>query len=162
MSSKPLAPHVAWPFPAKLRIQKLDPQAITPEYATDGAACFDLHALDEGRPHPRDPHAAIFRTGLAFEVPLGWVMKVYSRSGQGFKDAIRLSNCVGIIDSDYRGEVQVALRFDGDDEMRCPKVRVGDRIAQAMLVQAPRVMFEVVDKLSATERGAGGFGSTGR
>lgn len=145
----------------KLKIKKLQPEAVIPQYATAGAACFDLHATDEGRPHPRDAHAAIFRTGLSFEVPEGWVMLIYSRSGQGFKDAIRLSNCTGVIDSDYRGEVQVALRFDGDDEMRCPKVRVGDRIAQAMLVQVPRVEIETVETLTETERGTGGFGSTG-
>lgn len=145
----------------KLKIKKLDPLAATPAYGTDGAACFDLHAIDEGRPHPRDPNAAIFRTGLAVEVPPGWVMMIFSRSGQGFKDAIRLSNCVGIIDSDYRGEVQVALRFDGDNDLRCPKVRVNDRIAQAMLVQTPRVTFQEVDELSDTSRGVGGFGSTG-
>lgn len=145
----------------KLRILKLHPDAKVPEYATDGAACFDLHALDEGRPHPRDPHAAVFRTGLAFEVPDGHAMLIYSRSGQGFKDAIRLSNCTGVIDADYRGEVQVALRYDGEDELRCPKVRVGDRIAQAMLVPAPKVVFEVAEQLSLTERGAGGLGSTG-
>jgi dUTP pyrophosphatase len=88
-------------------------------------------------------------------------MLIYSRSGQGFKDAIRLSNCTGVIDADYRGEVQVALRYDGEDELRCPKVRVGDRIAQAMLVPAPKVVFEVAEQLSLTERGAGGLGSTG-
>jgi dUTP pyrophosphatase len=146
----------------KLRILKLHPDAKAPTYATEGAACFDLHALDEGRPHPRDPHAAVFRTGLAFEVPDGHTMLIYSRSGQGFKDAIRLSNCTGIIDADYRGEVQVALRYDGEDELRCPKVRVGDRIAQAMLVPIPRVTFEVAEQLSLTERGANGFGSSGK
>lgn len=146
----------------KLRILKLHPNAQVPVYATEGAGCFDLHALDEGRPHPRDPHAAIFRTGLAFEVPPGWVMEVYSRSGQGFNDATRLSNCTGIIDSDYRGEVHIALRYDGDDDLRCPKVRVGDRIAQAKLVPVPRVEFEVAEQLTITERGANGLGSTGQ
>ena len=146
----------------KLSIKHLDPKAITPKYATDGSGCFDLFALDEGRPHPRDPHAAIFRTGIAFAVPSGWVMEVYSRSGQGFKEATRLRNCVGIIDSDYRGEVMVALRYDGDNDMRCPKVRVGDRIAQAKLALAPRVTFQAVDELGATDRGTGGFGSTGK
>lgn len=145
----------------KLKFKKLDPAAQLPKLATPGAACFDLAAIDEGRPHPRDPHAAIFRTGLAFEVPPGWVMLIFSRSGQGFKDAIRLSNCTGIIDSDYRGEVQVALRYDGDQELRCPKVRVGDRIAQAMVIPVPQLAMEEVEELSETERGAGGFGSTG-
>lgn len=145
----------------KLKIEKLHPAAIIPTYGTLGAGCFDLYACNDGAPHPTDPHAAIYDTGLAFEVPAGWIMEIDSRSGHGFKDAIRLSNCSGQIDSDYRGEVKVSLRFDGDPKLRCTKIRSGDRIAQAKLVPAPRVEFEVVDELSTTARGTGGFGSTG-
>lgn len=142
-----------------MKVKRLHPAAIIPSYATEGAACFDLHAIeDKFTPHPVDVHAAIFRTGLAFEVPPGWAMLIFSRSGQGFKDAIRLSNCIGVIDSDYRGEVMVSLRADG---YTCAKVHSGDRIAQAMLVLAEQVHFEEVDELSDTARGAGGFGSTG-
>jgi dUTP pyrophosphatase len=145
----------------QVKIKKTHPDAKAPEYAKPGDACFDLRAVDEGRMHPRDEHAAIFRTGLAFEIPEGHAMLIFSRSGQGFNDAIRLSNCTGIIDSGYRGEVGVALRFDGDQEKRCPKVGAGDRIAQAMIIPIPQIGFEVVDELSESERGAGGFGSTG-
>ncbi|MDQ1921647.1 dUTP diphosphatase [Massilia pseudoviolaceinigra] len=143
----------------KLKVMKLHPDAILPTCATDGASCFDLYALDgdDFKPHPRDQHAAIFRTGLAFEIPSGWIMEIHSRSGQGLNDAIRLSNCTGQIDSDYRGEVMVALRFDGDDDARCPKVRTGDRIAQAKLVASPRVEFDLVDELGETARGGGGI-----
>lgn len=144
-----------------LFVKKLHPDAIVPTYATDGSACFDLYAIDDGRMHPADAHAATYRTGLAFEVPNGWAMEIFSRSGHGFNNAIRLSNCVGIIDSDYRGEVQVALRFDGSYAYRSMKLRAGDRIAQAKLVRAPRVQFRVVEELSTTTRGLGGFGSTG-
>jgi dUTP pyrophosphatase len=144
----------------KLKIKRLDERAIIPKFATDGAACFDLHAIDADafKPHPTDWKAAIFRTGLAVEVPAGYVLQVYSRSGQGFKDAIRLSNSVGIVDSDYRGEIMVSLRTDGESYT---KVRDGDRIAQAMIVALPVVQIEEVDELSDTARGAGGFGSTG-
>lgn len=144
----------------KLKIKKLHPEAMTPMYAHDGDACFDLHAVDADnfKPHPVDVHAAIFRTGLAFEIPHGHVMLVYSRSGQGFKDAQRLSNCVGVVDSSFRGEVMVSLRADGESTT---KVRTGDRIVQAMIVELPHIEIEVVDELSDTVRGVNGFGSTG-
>jgi dUTP pyrophosphatase len=144
----------------KLKIKKLDPRAVMPQYATDGAGAFDLVALpgETFKAHPCDHGAAMYRTGLAFEVPRGHVMLIFSRSGHGFNDAIRLSNCVGVIDSDYRGEVKVSLRADG---YRSGKIGGGDRMAQAMLVKIPSVEFEEVEELSDTARGAGGFGSTG-
>lgn len=139
-----------------LRVQRLHPDAILPTYATDGAACFDLHALHgdvvgDGLP-------VVFRTGLSFEIPPGYAMKVYSRSGHGFKHGVRLANCTGIIDSDYRGEVMVKLVSDNGGFMH---VNAGDRIAQAMLVPVPAVELVEVDELTTTQRGAGGFGSTG-
>lgn len=145
-----------------LKVKRLHPDAIVPAYQTAGAACFDLHALDDGSPHPADSHALIFRTGLAFEVPPGWVLEVHSRSGQGFNHAIRLSNCEGEIDSDYRGEVMVSLRYDGYNFARFhPAVIPGARIAQAKLVPAPQFQIVEVEELSETARGTGGFGSTG-
>jgi dUTP pyrophosphatase len=164
----------------QLKVKRLHPDAVLPKYATEGAACFDLAAVgvhgltmaeteflhrrgywDDGvaiiggRQHD---NSYTFRTGLAFEVPPGWVMLIYSRSGHGFKNDVRLSNCVGVIDSDYRGEVSVKLRCDGAANMR---IQGGDRIAQAMLVQVPQVQLVEVDELTDTARGAGGFGSTG-
>jgi dUTP pyrophosphatase len=146
--------------PGPLKFKRLHPNAVIPQYASLGAACFDLHAIeaDHFKPHPKDLHAVIFRTGLAVEVPPGWCLEIYSRSGHGFKEAMRLSNAVGIIDSDYRGEIHVALRADGEPPT---KVREGDRIAQGKLVPAPQWEFVEVDELSTTERGANGFGSTG-
>lgn len=139
-----------------INIVKLHPEAVVPEYATPGAACFDLVSIDEMAIGAGAAHT--FRTGLAFEVPAGWVMMVYSRSGQGFKHGVRLANCVGVIDSDYRGEVLVRLANDG---LRTLRVCAGDRIAQAMIVPVQQVEFNVVAQLSETERGTGGFGSTG-
>ncbi len=141
----------------QLKIKKLDPAAIIPRYATKGAACFDLHALHDAQASNTSP--AVIRTGLAFDIPEGWVMKVYSRSGHGFKQNTRLANCVGIIDADYTGEVMVKLTCDtvGGGLI----VSAGDRIAQAMLEPAPQVELVEVDELKVTDRGAGGFGSTG-
>jgi len=148
----------------KLNVKKLHAEATTPRYATAGAACFDLHALVEEDIHGdgalviRPDAQAVIRTGLAFQVPDGHVMMVYSRSGHGFKNGVRLSNATGVIDSDYRGEVQVALHNDGRARFT---VRHGDRIAQAMIVPVPQVEMVEADELTATARGAGGMGSTG-
>lgn len=147
----------------KLRVKKLVAEAIIPQYATPGAACFDLHALlDNGQElegvYPGLPK--VFRTGLSFEIPEGHVMLIYSRSGHGFKNEVRLANCVGVIDSDYRGEVAVKLTSD-KETFDGLSVRNGDRIAQAMVIPVDRVSFEEVTDLSETERGTGGFGSTG-
>jgi dUTP pyrophosphatase len=85
-------------------------------------------------------------------------MLIFSRSGHGFKNDVRLSNCVGVIDSDYRGEVQIKLSNDGGDHFT---INNDDRIAQAMLVKLPWVELIEVDELSETARGTNGFGSTG-
>ncbi len=141
----------------QVSIKRLDPDAEIPVYATLGAACFDLAAIEGGVVSPGV--ATSFRTGLAFEIPDDHVMLVFSRSGHGFKNGIRLANGTGIIDSDYRGEVMVKLT--GDAGGQTLKVLPGDRIAQAMIVPVPSVRF-VEYELSPTERGAGGFGSTGK
>lgn len=141
----------------ELKIKKVLPEAILPVYGTAGAACFDLHAANCGTITNTMP--ALIRTGLAFDIPEGYVMHIYSRSGHGFKHGVRLSNCVGVIDSDYVGEVMVRLTCD--DPLGGFRVQPGDRIAQAMLVPVSQVSFVEVEELKETERGAGGFGSTG-
>lgn len=143
-----------------LKICKTYSDAIVPKYATDGAACFDLHAITEKPMEILGPNESIVvRTGLAFEIPPGHVLMVFSRSGHGFKHGVRLANGTGIVDADYRGEVLVCLHNDNPDDAFV--INNGDRIAQAMLMPVPRVTFHVVEQLSITERGAGGFGSTG-
>ncbi len=144
----------------RVKIQKVSDHAVIPTYATDGSGAFDLYwsapadyATNAG---PGSP--ALLATGLAFEVPEGHVMLVFSRSGHGFSRGVRLANCVGVIDSDYRGEVMVKLAGDGPGRMT---FYGGDRIAQALIVPVPRVEFEAVDALSETQRGEAGFGSTG-
>lgn len=139
-----------------LKYKRLHADAFAPRYATDGSACFDLMATCDGRVLM----GASFHvgTGLAFEIPATHVMLIFSRSGHGFKNGVRLANCVGVIDSDYRGEVGATLTNDGGENFHFKK---GDRIAQALLVPIPYVALVEVDELSDTARGAGGFGSTG-
>lgn len=141
----------------RVKVMKVYPDAKLPAYATEGAACFDIFALNEGV--IPSGGSCLFGTGLGFEVPEAWVMKVYSRSGHGFKHGIRLANGTGIIDSDYRGELMVMLRNDGDTDFA---VERGDRIAQAMLEPVKQVIFVEVAELTETARGAGGLGSTGK
>lgn len=144
----------------KLQFKKLHPDAIIPRYATKGAACFDLHAIDVTWGRMMVDSTREFRTGLAVEIPEGYAMLIYSRSGHGFKYDTRLSNCVGVIDSDYRGEIKVKLSCDWHHG-EVLYVHDGDRIAQAMIVPAPQWQIVEADELSDTERGTGGFGSTG-
>jgi dUTP pyrophosphatase len=149
-----------------LRVKRVREAAQLPAYQTAGAACFDLHAVidpaDEQVPGagiiiaPGGAHT--FNIGLVFEVPDGKVMKVYSRSGHGFKHGIRLANGTGIIDSDFRGEMLVRLQ---NDSPRPFTVFHGDRVAQCMLEPAPQWELIEVDELTATARGEAGFGSTG-
>lgn len=128
-----------------------------PRYATDGAACFDLQAAVSMRIPAGE--TILIPTGLAFQIPEGYKLDIYSRSGLSIKHDLALANGTGIIDSDYRGEVMVALYNRSENDRY---VQNGDRIAQAMLVPVPKVYLIQVDKLESTERGAGGFGSTGR
>ena len=156
----------------KLKLKHKDVQL--PTYATTGAGCFDIRAdscndPDESIWYTSDGETwqvtidknetVILGTGLFFEVPKGKVLLVFSRSGHGFNSNIRLANCVGVIDSDYRGELKVKLT--NDDPTSYFEVNKGDRIAQAMLVDSNQVQFEIVEELSETERGVGGLGSTG-
>lgn len=146
----------------KMKVKRLHPEAKLPRYQTAGAACFDLHVCAPGS-EPADMGdfaAATFDTGLAFEVPSGHVLLIFSRSGHGFSHDVRLANCVGVIDSDYRGGVSV--RLTSDNTARPLIVSHGDRIAQAMLLPIPSVELVEVDELSATARGGCGFGSTGQ
>ena len=150
----------------QIKIKKIHPGAKKPTYATDGSGCFDLRAMSVSEAHAIGAFVdqgspVTCGTGLAFEIPPGWAMLIFSRSGHGFKHETRLANCVGVIDSDYRGEVMVKLTSDSDSDHDSLFVKPGDRVAQALIVQAERIDFNVVDELSDTARGDGGFGSTG-
>lgn len=151
-------PAVA-PMPGTLqvKIKLLSPSAKVPTYGTDGAACFDLYATDTVAIAPG--RAVTVKTDVAFEVPDGYVLQVHSRSGHGYKQGLRLVNSTGIVDSDYRGEVMVRLH---NDSSKTAVIELGERVAQALILPVPRIEFLVVDELSATVRGAAGFGSTGK
>jgi dUTP pyrophosphatase len=146
---------------ADINIIKMYPAVKLPEYKTDGAACFDISAYFHNSPidtiYVHD--TAEIETGLIFEIPKNYVLLIFSRSGHGFKDDVRLANCVGVIDSDYRGEVKIKLT--NDSNKRKFKVSHGDRIAQGMIVPAPQWSFKQVKELTSTARGKGGMGSTG-
>jgi dUTP pyrophosphatase len=148
----------------QLRCVKLIEDARLPEYGSSGAAALDFFVAGRG-PWTLYPGAAlVLHTGIAVEVPEDHVLLLFSRSGHGFKQDIRLSNCVGVIDSDYRGEVLVKLACD--DMASCDEpplvIYPGERIAQGIVLPRPRVECVEVDGLTGTTRGLAGFGSTGR
>ena len=143
-----------------VKIKLAAPGARLPAYQSAGAACFDLFAADE--PGFDSYGNAIVSTGLVFEIPDGYGMRVYSRSGQGFNYGVSLANSVGIIDSDYRGIVRVKLvTSTAEGQIYLSTIRPGDSIAQAEIFKIEQVSFEVTHTLSETERGENGFGSTG-
>lgn len=133
-----------------------------PAYATDGSGCMDIYAI-ESNVVGLSNQTRVFRTGLIPEVPDGWVLLLFSRSGHGFKHDIRLANCVGVIDSDYRGELKVKLRADSCGHFT---LNEGDAIVQGLLVEAHRWEVELIldqsIQLTETKRGSNGFGSTDR
>ena len=136
----------------KLAWKRVHKDAQPPFYASEGAAAFDLIAVSyEGD--------GVFGTGLAFDIPEGYALFIYSRSGHAFKYNTRLANCVGVADSDYIGEVKIKLTRDDE---RSLNVEIGDRIAQAVLMPAPQVELVETTQLKDTKRGEKGFGSTGR
>lgn len=152
-----------------LKAKRLHENAIIPKYQTAQSACFDLHAATVAGASTIGSNVTqgfpvTCGTGLAFDIPENNVMLIFSRSGHGFKHQVRLSNCAGVIDADYTGEVMVQLVCDEPDHDmgHVPFfVRPGDRIAQAMILPVDQWAIEEVTELKETERGAGGFGSTG-
>ncbi len=148
----------------ELKIKALSPkigkEIPIPFYASAGAAAMDLHAcLDAPVTIPPRGRASI-PTGLAIALPSAdYVALIYARSGLGVKHGVAPANCVGVIDSDYRGEVLVGLQNSGDADYT---VRPGDRIAQLMIAPVIQAQIRLVDELDETARGTGGFGSTGK
>ena len=136
------------------------PGAKAPEYATAGAAAADLFAVLDAPLTVPPMGRALVPTGVAIQLPgPEYVALVCSRSGMGTRHGITLSNSVGVIDSDYRGQLTVGLVNHGDVPYT---IQPGDRIAQLMVLPILRPTLTVVEELDETERGAGGFGSTGR
>ena len=154
-------------------LKKISKDATLPTKAHDTDACFDIYAdcsttmyfddeagkwkYKEVRIQPGS--FATIHTGFCTEIPKGYFATVFCRSGMGIKKHTRLCNSVGIIDSDYRGEWLVALHNDGSEPQI---IKHGDRIAQFTLLPVLDLNIEEVDKLNDTDRGEGGFGSSGR
>ena len=130
-----------------------------PYYATPGSAAMDLHACLDGPVVIPAGGRSVIPTGIAIALPSpDYVALVFARSGLGIKHGVAPANCVGVIDSDYRGEVMVGLQNSGSSDFT---VQPGDRIAQLMVTQVVQATIQMVDELDETQRGAGGFGSTG-
>lgn len=150
----------------RIDIKRTTPVAKIPEKGSIGAAGYDLCALlDEDIENSKcvitfiEPgETKMFHTGLKMAIPMGYCGLIFARSGLASSRGLRPANCVGVIDSDYRGEIRVALHNDSDEVQ---SISHGDRIAQLVVVPYARVDFVEVDKLDCTDRGIGGFGSTG-
>lgn len=149
--------NIEFPY-VELKIKRLHPDAVIPSYAKDGDAGLDLTAVSK----EKGPNGiCTYGTGLAIEIPYNYVGLIFPRSSI-HKYELSLTNCVGVIDSGYRGEVMAKFRntdWTGDNNSTYD---IGDRIMQLIVLPYPKVIVKEVDELSSTERGEGGFGSTGK
>ena len=142
----------------KIRIKKLDENAVIPAYGTDFSAGADLYNLKDTVTVPA--HSThLIHTGISIEIPEGYCGLIFARSGLATKRGLAPANKVGVIDADYRGEIMVALHNHTD---RTQTVEGGERVAQLAIVPFLKAEFELADELSETVRGEGGFGSTGK
>ena len=143
----------------KIQIKKLNENATIPTRGSDRAAGYDLYACLENEVVIGAGETVKIGTGLSIAVPEGYFGAIFARSGLAAKEGLRPANCVGVADSDYRGEYIVALH---NDSAVSRVVTPGERIAQLVVMPYLSVEFDEVDELDETERGAGGFGSTGK
>lgn len=140
----------------QVRLKKLDEKCILPKYQTEHSAGADIHALETTV--IKVGETKLIRSGFAVEIPLGFAGFIFARSGIALKRGLAPANKVGVVDSDYRGEVMVAIyNQSGVDQT----VEAGERIAQFVILPIYQVEFSVIDEMSDTDRGQGGFGSTG-
>ena len=142
-----------------IRVKKLNEKAILPTYGSAEAAGADLYACLDAPVTVQPGETAWIPTGIALEVPKGCAGLVYARSGLGVKRGLAPANKVGVIDSDYRGQIHVVLLNHGKTEQT---IQHGERIAQFLITPVLTPVYEEAEELSDTDRGAGGFGSTGK
>jgi len=140
----------------EIRVKRLNPEARIPTAAREDDAAFDLYSVIDYELKPGERYA--IPTGIAIEIPVGYEGQVRPRSGLALKEGITVLNTPGTIDSGYRGEVRTIVINQGDSSF---KVTKGMRISQLAIRPVPKVTFVEVDELSETDRGEGGFGSTG-
>lgn len=142
----------------KVNIKKLNDRAVVPSYGSEYAAGADLYACTEGEVVIAPHRTVVIPTGIALELPAGYAGLVYARSGLATKKGLAPANKVGVIDCDYRGEIKVSLHNHSDIPQT---VSAGERVAQLVITPYITAEFVVAEELSQTERGSGGFGSTG-
>ena len=142
-----------------VKIKLLTDTAKVPTAGSDGAAGRDLYADIRRKVTIRPGGVKLVPTGVSMEIPVGCFGAIYPRSGLSVKNGLRLANCAAVIDEDYRGEIIVALYNDSEETQTITK---GMRIAQIVIQRYEPAEFEVTDSLDDTDRGSGGFGSTGR
>ena len=142
----------------KILIKKLSKTAIIPKYETQGASGVDISANIKEDLTLATNESTLVPTGIAVSIPQGFEIQIRPRSGLAAKKGISVLNTPGTIDADYRGEIKVILINHGNEPFI---IRNGDRIAQMVVCPIVQAKFEEVDELSDTERGSGGFGSTG-
>ena len=142
-----------------IRVKKLDPNAILPTYGSSEAAGADLYACLQAPVVVNPGETAWIPTGIALEVPKGCAGLVYARSSLGTKRGLAPANKVGVVDSDYRGEIRVVLFNHGKEPQT---VENGERVAQFLITPILTPQYIESDSLSDTDRGIGGFGSTGK
>ena len=140
----------------EMKVKKLDENARIPVRGSEGAAGYDLCSVTEVTILPGETKP--IHTGIAIALPKGTFGAIYARSGMAIKRGLRPANCVGVIDEDYRGEVIVALHNDSDEVQL---IHTGDRVAQLVIHEYKVVAMSWADELDDTQRGEGGFGSTG-
>ncbi len=141
-----------------IKIKKLHQKAIIPEYKTSGSAGFDLRIiLDQSHYDLMPGEIKMFSTGLVFVIPEGHEVQIRSRSGMAMKGIV-VVNSPGTVDSDYRAEIKILLINHSKDKFT---IVSGDRVAQGILAKVEQAQFEIVKEIDQTERGEGGFGSTG-
>lgn len=143
----------------KINVKRVSPLATLPTRGSSHAAGYDLHAaLSEPLRIP--PHATVtVDIGLQFELPEGTFAGIFARSGIATREGLRPANCVGVCDSDYRGNYMVPIHNDSDEER---VITPGEKIAQMIVLPYLSLEFEEAEELTDTERGAAGFGSTGK
>ena len=142
-----------------VKVKKLDPRAVLPSRGSPFSAGADLRACMDGPVTVEPGQTVFFHTGLTAEIPEGYAGFVFARSGLASKSGLAPANKVGVVDSDYRGEYMVALYNHSQTPVT---VHPGDRIAQMVVMPVAFTEFTEVHELSETQRGAGGFGSTGK
>lgn len=144
----------------KIKVKKIDKRAVIPHRATEGAAGADLFACIDQPTVIAPGEITLIKTGIAIEIPnKNYAAFIYARSGLGIKHGICLSNGVGVIDSDYRGEICVGLC---NISKKTYTIEPGERIAQMVIMPVDCAEYEESESINATERGKGGFGSTGK